>query len=45
MAKRQGFDLRRHLHDDCGVSGVTALTISEASNLIDQLKGTTREAS
>ncbi|MEP3834806.1 hypothetical protein, partial [Rhodopirellula bahusiensis] len=38
MARKQGFDLRRHLSDEVGASSVSALTIREASSLIDLLK-------
>ena len=38
IAKKQGFDLQRHLQDDLGASTVAALTINEASSLIDHLK-------
>ena len=38
MAKKQGFDLRRFLADEAGASTLKALTIGEASNLIDRLK-------
>ncbi len=39
MSKRQGITLDRTLHDRFGVSELSALTISEASTLIDELKG------
>lgn len=39
MAKKQGFDLRRHLHDELGASSVSAISIKAASGLIDHLKG------
>ncbi len=39
MAKKQGFDLRRHLQDELGASSVSALSIKAASGLIDHLKG------
>ncbi|TWU19203.1 hypothetical protein [Allorhodopirellula heiligendammensis] len=39
MSKRQGITLDRTLHDRFGVSALSALTISEASTLIDELKG------
>ncbi len=38
MAGRQGIDLSPILHDRFGVSSPTALSISEASTLIDELK-------
>ena len=39
IAKKQGFDLQRHLRDDLDATNVAALTITEASSLIDHLKG------
>ncbi len=39
MSKRQGVTLDRTLHDRFGVSALSALTIGEASTLIDELKG------
>lgn len=39
MSKRQGITLDRTLHDRFGVSALSALTIREASTLIDELKG------
>ena len=39
MAKRQGVELDRMLHDRFGASSLSALTIGEASSLIDELKG------
>ena len=38
MARKQGFDLRRYLADNAGASSLKALTIREASTLIDRLK-------
>ena len=38
MAKRQRIELDRTLHDRFGVSSLAALTIGEASSLIDELK-------
>lgn len=39
MSKRQGITLDRTLHDRFGVSSLSDLAISEASTLIDELKG------
>ena len=44
MAKRQGMTLDRTLHDRFGASSLSALTISEASTLIDELKGNLQSA-
>ena len=44
MADRQGIDLKNHLHDQFSVSSVTALTIRQASELIDELKGRLQSA-
>jgi|SRR6056297_367543 len=38
MADRQGIDLNAQLHDRFSVSNVKALTIRQASELIDELK-------
>ncbi|WP_302120598.1 hypothetical protein [Allorhodopirellula heiligendammensis] len=38
MSKRQGVELNRTLHDRFGVTSLSALTITEASSLIDELK-------
>ncbi len=38
MAKRQGIDLSPVLHDEFAVSSTAALSISQASELIDRLK-------
>ncbi|QDS94205.1 hypothetical protein FF011L_29840 [Roseimaritima multifibrata] len=43
-AKRQGVTLERTLHDRFGVSALSALTISEVSTLIDELKGNLQSA-
>lgn len=44
MSKRQGVSLDRTLHDRFGVSSLPALTISEASTLIDELKSNLQSA-
>ncbi len=44
MSKRQGIMLDRTLHDRFNVSALSALTISEASTLIDELKGNRQSA-
>ncbi len=38
MAKRQGIELSQILHDRYGASSIAALSIREASQLIDELK-------
>lgn len=44
MAKRQGVELDRTLHDRFGVSSLAALSIGEASSLIDELKNNLQSA-
>lgn len=44
MSKRKGVTLDRTLNDRFGVSKLSALTISEASTLIDELKGNLQSA-
>jgi hypothetical protein len=44
MARRQGVELARTLHERFGVSSVSALTIREASTLIDELKSNLQTA-
>jgi hypothetical protein len=44
MSKRKGVTLDRTLNDRFGVSELSALTISEASTLIDELKGNLQSA-
>ena len=44
MASRQGIDLKNQLHDRFSVSSVAALSIRQASELIDDLKGRLQSA-